>query len=106
MWYAQWLVARAKTLAELEAAARILDWVAAAALPSGVLPEQLDPYSGAPISVSPLTWSHATVISLVQETCASAPSCWPRRRGAPGRGGSRRPADPGPAPLMSGEGLI
>jgi hypothetical protein len=32
-----------------------------------VLPEQLDPYSGAPISVSPLTWSHATVISLVQE---------------------------------------
>jgi oligosaccharide amylase len=67
MWYAQWLVARAKTLTELEAAARILDWVAAAALPSGVLPEQLDPYSGAPISVSPLTWSHATVISLVQE---------------------------------------
>lgn len=25
--------------------------------------EQFDPYSGAPISVSPLTWSHATYVS-------------------------------------------
>jgi GH15 family glucan-1,4-alpha-glucosidase len=28
-----------------------------------VLAEQFDPYSGAPMSVSPLTWSHATVVS-------------------------------------------
>jgi len=67
MWYAQWVVARARTLGDLQAAARILEWVAAAALPSGVLSEQLDPYSGTPLSVSPLTWSHATLVSLVQE---------------------------------------
>ena len=41
--------------------------MAGAALPSGVLAEQLDPYSQAPLSVSPLTWSHATVVSLVHE---------------------------------------
>jgi glucoamylase len=41
--------------------------VAGAALPSGVLSEQLDPYSKAQLSVSPLTWSHATVVSLVHE---------------------------------------
>jgi GH15 family glucan-1,4-alpha-glucosidase len=32
-----------------------------------VLSEQVDPYTKAPISVSPLTWSHATVVSLVNE---------------------------------------
>jgi GH15 family glucan-1,4-alpha-glucosidase len=32
-----------------------------------VLSEQLDPYSKALLSVSPLTWSHATVVSLVHE---------------------------------------
>ena len=33
------------------------------ALESGVLAEQVNPYTNAPISVSPLTWSHATVVS-------------------------------------------
>jgi GH15 family glucan-1,4-alpha-glucosidase len=32
-----------------------------------VLSEQLDTYTSAPVSVSPLTWSHATVVSLVHE---------------------------------------
>ncbi len=27
----------------------------------------MDPYSKAPLSVSPLTWSHATVVALVHE---------------------------------------
>jgi GH15 family glucan-1,4-alpha-glucosidase len=67
MWYGQWLVGRARSLAELGPAGEILEWVAAAALPSGILSEQLDPYSKAPLSVSPLTWSHATVVSLVHE---------------------------------------
>ena len=67
MWYGQWLVSQARTLDDLARAREILDWVAAAALPSGVLSEQLDPYSKAPLSVSPLTWSHATVVSLVHE---------------------------------------
>jgi glucoamylase len=60
-------VQRATTLDDLSQAREILDWVASAALPSGVLAEQLDPYTRAPLSVSPLTWSHATVVSLVHE---------------------------------------
>ena len=67
MRYGQWLVSQARTLDDLKKARDILDWVAGAAFPSGVLSEQLDPYSKAPISVSPLTWSHATVVSLVNE---------------------------------------
>jgi GH15 family glucan-1,4-alpha-glucosidase len=67
MWYGQWLVAKARTLDELARVRDILDWVAGAALPSGVLSEQLDPYSKVQLSVSPLTWSHATVVSLVHE---------------------------------------
>jgi GH15 family glucan-1,4-alpha-glucosidase len=67
MWYGQWLVSQARTLDDLGRARDILDWVAGAALPSGVLSEQLDPYSKAQLSVSPLTWSHATVVSLVHE---------------------------------------
>jgi hypothetical protein len=30
-----------------------------------VLAEQVDPLSGAPVSVSPLTWSHSTVVATV-----------------------------------------
>mgnify|MGYP003652623630 FL=1 len=32
-----------------------------------MLAEQFHPYTGAPISVSPLTWSHATVMIVVSE---------------------------------------
>jgi GH15 family glucan-1,4-alpha-glucosidase len=30
-----------------------------------ILPEQVDPHDGAALSVAPLTWSHAQVISIV-----------------------------------------
>ena len=49
--------------AELAQALDLLSWAAAHALPSGVLPEQLNPLTGEPLSVSPLTWSHATYIA-------------------------------------------
>jgi len=42
-----------------------LRWVASRSLPSGVLAEQIDPQTDAPLSVSPLTWSHAAVIQTV-----------------------------------------
>ncbi|MDF2661136.1 MAG: glycoside hydrolase family 15 protein, partial [Paenibacillus sp.] len=36
---------------------------------TGVLPEQLDPFDGSPLSVAPLTWSHATfVLAVVKYT--------------------------------------
>jgi GH15 family glucan-1,4-alpha-glucosidase len=40
-------------------------WVADRALPSGVLPEQVDPRTGEHRSTSPLTWSHAAVVDTI-----------------------------------------
>ena len=44
----------------------MLQWVVDHALPSGVLAEQVDPYTDAPLSASPLTWSHAEYIATVR----------------------------------------
>jgi len=50
---------------ELHRALEILEWVAGHAMPSGILAEQVDPYTDEPVSVSPLTWSHAAYVSTV-----------------------------------------
>jgi len=65
LWLADYLITRAKTTAELKLALPIFEWTAGHALESGVLAEQVNPYTNEPISVSPLTWSHATVVSTV-----------------------------------------
>ncbi len=65
MWLAQWRISCAKTLSDLDGAIELLRWCIRHALPSGVMAEQINPYNGAPISVSPLTWSHATYVSTV-----------------------------------------
>ncbi|WP_227764970.1 glycoside hydrolase family 15 protein [Zhaonella formicivorans] len=65
LWLAQWYIAIAKSEKELNVAKTILDWVADHSLESGVLPEQLHPYTGEPLSVAPLTWSHSTLILAV-----------------------------------------
>lgn len=62
---AQWYAVRAQSVDDLEAAVDLLRWTVAQALPSGVLAEQVDPYSGAPLSVAPLTWSHASFVLTV-----------------------------------------
>ena len=67
LWVAQHIIATAKTLADLAPAVEVLQWVAAHALPSGVLAEQVNPFTHAPLSVAPLTWSHAAVVNTVQE---------------------------------------
>ncbi len=67
MWLAQYTIAAAKTVEDLTPAVDILTWVASHALDSGVLAEQVNPYDHAPLSVSPLTWSHATVVMTVLE---------------------------------------
>lgn len=66
LWLAQYYIARATTVADLSKAKPWLDWTVAHALPSGVLAEQIDPLSGAPLSVSPLTWSHAEYVATVR----------------------------------------
>jgi len=65
LWVADYHIARARSCDGLARASRYLDWVADRALRSGVLAEQVHPQSNAPLSVSPLTWSHATVVATV-----------------------------------------
>jgi glucoamylase len=81
MWVALYAIARAKTAVDLAQAREILSWVDSRKLPSGVLAEQVHPYTNAPMSVSPLTWSHATVVEVVQayldkaEVTERCPTC-------------------------------
>jgi len=65
LWLADYLVENSDDAAGIDQALDILSWVAAHALPSGVLAEQINPLTGEPISVSPLTWSHATYVATV-----------------------------------------
>jgi len=81
LWLAQWYIAKAQNFEELQEAIPILEWVASRALPSGVLAEQVHPFTDQPLSVSPLTWSHATFVTTVVEYVNKAgevdicPSC-------------------------------
>lgn len=69
LWLAQWQILMAKTVQDLGSARDIIRWAVAHRLPGGLLSEQLDPHTGAPLSVSPLTWSHAEFIATVDEYC-------------------------------------
>ena len=62
MWMVQCSIAMARSQDDLRDALELLNWAVARALPSGVLAEQLDPYSGVPINISPPTWSHAEMV--------------------------------------------
>lgn len=70
LWVADWHIARAKTEADLARPAELITWAMGRALPSGVLSEQVHPYTGDPLSVSPLTWSHAQLVATVQRFAA------------------------------------
>ena len=61
LWLAEYKIA----IGDLSAALKLIDWVTDQALPSGVLPEQVDPITGKHLSVSPLTWSHSTFVATV-----------------------------------------
>ncbi len=67
LWHAQHRIEIADTIEDLREAVHLLEWVVARAEASGVLAEQFDPRTGEPISVSPLTWSHAAFVT----TCMS-----------------------------------
>ncbi|UCD65363.1 MAG: glycoside hydrolase family 15 protein [Deltaproteobacteria bacterium] len=63
LWLADHLAGIATNERELDEPLKILEWVTEHALPSGVLAEQVHPVTGKPLSVSPLTWSHATFVA-------------------------------------------
>ncbi|OPA76821.1 glycoside hydrolase family 15 [Paenibacillus selenitireducens] len=67
LWFAKYDIATAKSLEDLETPRRTLEWVVDRSMESGMLSEQVDPISGSPLSVAPLTWSHATFVSAVLE---------------------------------------
>ena len=81
LWLAQWQIARAQAADDLKPALDILNWTASHALPSGVMAEQVHPFSHAPVSVSPLTWSHATLVLTVREYLARLTSLTPPGKG-------------------------
>jgi len=66
LWLAEHAIARATSVAELQSALDLLRWVRSKARPSLMLPEQIHPFTGAPLSVAPFTWSHAQVVSVVR----------------------------------------
>ncbi|PIR49913.1 glycoside hydrolase family 15 [Candidatus Peregrinibacteria bacterium CG10_big_fil_rev_8_21_14_0_10_54_7] len=65
LWLAQWYIALAKKDSDLLPARKFLEWTLGRASAAGILPEQIHPMTGAPLSVAPLTWSHATYVETV-----------------------------------------
>lgn len=66
LWLAQYRITHARSLDELHKALPLLEWACKHALPSGVMAEQVHPFTSEPLSVSPLTWSHAEYVSTVR----------------------------------------
>lgn len=66
LWEAQRIL-RSSTITEndLEQVSNIFDWVIEHQYLSGVLAEQLHPYTGASKSATPLVWSHAVYVETV-----------------------------------------
>jgi GH15 family glucan-1,4-alpha-glucosidase len=62
LWSADYHVLSAESVDDLQFPARLLAWAADRAGPTGLLSEQVHPYTGQPLSVSPLTWSHAALV--------------------------------------------
>ncbi|PCI20004.1 glycoside hydrolase family 15 [Candidatus Wolfebacteria bacterium] len=65
LWLAKYHIMMAKNEADLKPVKDILQWVTEHELSSGILSEQLNPDTGAQLSVAPLVWSHAEVVLTV-----------------------------------------
>lgn len=65
LWLTQFYIAQAKREQDLNLVKKQLQWVVTKALRSGILSEQLNPHTGAQLSVAPLTWSHAEYVLTV-----------------------------------------
>ena len=63
MWLADWYI----QMDNLNRALELVNWVVKRQNQAGLLAEQFDPYTGKPLSVIPLTWSHAAFCRTVQK---------------------------------------
>ena len=72
LWMAEWYIAVARSIRDLEPALDLLQWTVRHASEAGLLAEQIHPLSGQPLSVMPLTWSHAAFVTSVMAYQAKA----------------------------------
>jgi GH15 family glucan-1,4-alpha-glucosidase len=72
LFYAEYLIARAKEANDLARVRDIFSWVVRHAQPSGVLSEQMHPDTGLQIGATPLTWAHASYVTAVLQYLAKA----------------------------------
>ena len=61
LWLAEWYIAKN----ELEKGLELMKWVITRASKTGILAEQINPFTNEPLSVAPLTWSHSTFVLTV-----------------------------------------
>lgn len=67
LWMAEWYIAVARNCRDLEPAMDLIRWSARHASEAGLLPEQVHPFTGQPLAVMPLTWSHAAFVTTIME---------------------------------------
>ena len=67
LWLAQYLASVHRS----DKAHELLNWAIGRELPSGVLSEQFDPETGAPLGVTPLVWSHAELVNTLLDLSKS-----------------------------------
>ncbi len=66
-WLTQYLLEFVKSESDLPDMVKRFNWVTDRAFPSGILPEQINPYTGESLSAAPLVWSHAEFVITVIE---------------------------------------
>ena len=67
LWLAKYYIARAKSEADFAPAHKWIAWTLKHASFSGILSEQIHPYTGEQLSATPLTWSHSEYVATVVE---------------------------------------
>jgi GH15 family glucan-1,4-alpha-glucosidase len=67
LWLAEYYIKKAKNRKDLEPAIEIFEWVVNNSLETGILAEQINPYTSEPLSVAPLTWSHAGFVIAIDK---------------------------------------
>jgi oligosaccharide amylase len=61
LWLAKWYIG----LGDLKKSLELIKWVSKCSLETGIMPEQIHPMTGEPLSVAPLTWSHAEFVDTI-----------------------------------------
>jgi len=67
LWLAEYYIACATSKEELKPAIEIFEWVENLTMDTGILSEQVHPDTGEPLSVAPLTWSHAGFVIAIDK---------------------------------------